>query len=234
MAYANGPQIVQNGLVLYLDAGNRKSYPGSGTAWNDLSGNGYTGTLTNGPTFDGNNGGSISFDGVNDYVTTGQTFDSVTPINGFFAGNNTRWSVSSWFRPDTSNATTGTIIGKSGGTGGSATFIVWEAGTTLNVRLRGGTTLAITTSMTTDWHDVVVTWDGTTARAYYDGNFINTVAVGTANLQSFPLAVGATSIDSGTSVYMLGRTADLKVYNRPLTAQEVLQNYNATRSRFGV
>ncbi len=66
-----GPNIITNGLILELDAANRKSYPGSGTTWTDLSGNGNTGTLTNGPTFSSANGGSIVFDGVDDYVNCG-------------------------------------------------------------------------------------------------------------------------------------------------------------------
>lgn len=66
MATNGGPNIIQNGLVFALDAANKKSYPGSGTTWKDLSGNGNDGTLTNGPTFDSGNGGSIVLDGTND------------------------------------------------------------------------------------------------------------------------------------------------------------------------
>ena len=69
MAFIHSPKIITDGLVLALDAGNTKSYPGSGTVWTDLSGNNNTGTLTNGPTFNAANGGSIVFDGTNDYVT---------------------------------------------------------------------------------------------------------------------------------------------------------------------
>lgn len=58
MAAHGGPNIVEDGLVLYLDAANKKSYPGSGTVWKDLSGNGNDGTLTNGPTFGSTNLGS--------------------------------------------------------------------------------------------------------------------------------------------------------------------------------
>ena len=63
-----GPEINESGLVLCLDAGNTKSYPGSGTAWTDLSGRGNTGTLVNGPTYSSVNGGSLSFNGSNQYV----------------------------------------------------------------------------------------------------------------------------------------------------------------------
>ncbi|MFM7065351.1 MAG: hypothetical protein ACKO0U_00750, partial [Gammaproteobacteria bacterium] len=66
-AYA-GPEIVNSGLVLSLDAGNARSYPGSGSTWTDLAAAARTGTLTNGPTYSSSNGGSIVFDGVNDYT----------------------------------------------------------------------------------------------------------------------------------------------------------------------
>ena len=62
--------IVKDGLVLDLDAAKKDSYPGTGTAWNDISGNRNNGTLTNGPTFNSSNGGSIVFDGTNDYINT--------------------------------------------------------------------------------------------------------------------------------------------------------------------
>ena len=71
--YANG-KIVTNGLVLSLDAADRNSYPGTGTTWRDMSGNGNNGTLTDGPTFNSNNGGSIVFDGTNDYVALTPSF----------------------------------------------------------------------------------------------------------------------------------------------------------------
>ena len=79
-----GPKIVTSGLVLCLDAANKRSYPGTGTTWTDLSGNSNNGTLTNGPTFSAGNQGSIVFDGTNDYayqslftnaITTTLTFD---------------------------------------------------------------------------------------------------------------------------------------------------------------
>lgn len=71
MSIYGGPDIITDGLVFCLDAANSKSYPGTGTAWTDLSGNDNNGTLTNGPTFDSSNGGSIVFDGVNDQVNCG-------------------------------------------------------------------------------------------------------------------------------------------------------------------
>ena len=82
-----GPDISESGLVLALDAGNSKSYPGIGTAWTDLSGRGGIGTLTNGPTYNSANGGSFSFDGIDDYVSS---VSNLTLANNF--------SVSLWLR----------------------------------------------------------------------------------------------------------------------------------------
>jgi hypothetical protein len=70
MAYNFSPKVITEGLILYLDAANTKSYPGNGNAWTDLSRGGNNGTLTNGPTFNSGNGGNIVFDGINDYVLT--------------------------------------------------------------------------------------------------------------------------------------------------------------------
>ena len=225
-----GPNIVTEGLVLALDAASSRSYPGTGTTWTDLSGNGNNGTLTNGPTFDGGNNGSIVFDGVNDYVTTGQQLDPVA--YGLFADSASFWSVSSWFLPDTSNSSQGAITGKGGGTGTSATYVVWETGTTLQVRLRGGTILTITSSLPSAWNEVVITWDGLTGRAYLNGQFINTIAIGVAAKQTNNFVIGATA--SGGSTFYKGNVADTKVYNRGLTADEVLQNYSALKGRFGL
>jgi hypothetical protein len=230
MSYSNGPKIIVDGLVLALDAGNKKSYPGSGTTWNDLSGNAINGTLTNGPTFDSDSLGSIVFDGVNDYVATGDQLDPIA--YGLFADASSMFSVSSWFLPDTTNVTTGAITGKSAGVGGSATYVVWEAGTILRTRLRGGTILDITSTLTSTWNEVVITWDGTTANAYLNGSFVNTISVGTAAKQTNTFTIGATA--SGTGIFYKGNVADTKVYNRALTPDEILQNFNATRSRYGV
>jgi hypothetical protein len=96
MGFYRGANVVTSGLVLALDAANTKSYPGSGTTWSDLSGNGNTGTLTNGPTFNSANGGSIAFDGIDDYTNLGL----VTQLT-----NITNVSVNAWVYPVTSSTT---------------------------------------------------------------------------------------------------------------------------------
>lgn len=82
MAFHYSPKIVTEGLVFYVDAANPKSFVNGNTTWNDLSRSGNNGTLTNGPTFDSSNGGSISFDGLNDYVDTSTiNFGQVYTLN---------------------------------------------------------------------------------------------------------------------------------------------------------
>ena len=75
-AVEGGPNVVYNGLVLYLDAANNKSYVSGSTSWNDLTSNQNVGTLTNGPTFNTGSGGSIVFDGVDDYVDCGNIYQT--------------------------------------------------------------------------------------------------------------------------------------------------------------
>ena len=107
MSVSNNPSIISNGLVLALDAADKNSYPGSGTAWTDLSGNGNNGTLINGPTFNTGSLGNIVFDGVDDYGTTLLTRTGT---------NNTTISV--WYRWNgTSQTSFITYLGNQSGTG---------------------------------------------------------------------------------------------------------------------
>ena len=100
MSRKNGPSIATNGLVLYLDAANRQSYVSGSTSWNDISNNGNTGTLTNGPTFNSGSGGSIIFDGTNDYITL---------PNGLLSGTGD-FTVNQWIKTDVTE-TGGTTFG---------------------------------------------------------------------------------------------------------------------------
>ena len=229
MAVGYNPRIVTDGLVLALDAGNTKSYPGTGTAWTDLVGSGI-GTLTNGPTFDSGNGGSIVFDGTDDYVTTGTT---LTDADELYADTGTAWSTSSWFNVDVISGADKAVTGRGGGVGTAAVYAVWIDNADLRVRLRGGTITNISTSIAANtWYNVVVTWDGTTANGYLNGQFVTTLAVGTASNQTNTFTIGATN--SGVLSEMDGKISQTLVYNRALTAAEVTQNFKALRGRYGI
>jgi hypothetical protein len=134
------PPIVTNGLVLHLDAGSRQSYPGSGTTWNDLSGNGYNGTLTNGPTFNTANQGSIVFDQANDIVS----FSGVVLTNTH--------TVNIWIYP-TSSDDYGTLFSQGQSTG------VWYRGFTDKITFyySGSDHLSNFTVTRNQWTNITVT-----------------------------------------------------------------------------
>ena len=234
MASKGGPDIVENGLTLFLDASNIRSYPGSGTTWSDLSGNGNTGTLTNGPTFSAGNLGSIVFDGTNDYVTVANA-SSLNPSNGI--------SVSVWVKfTSTINNTRQMMVEKhtTNSSGwwfaGENNKIVW-----LVMGTSGGEKMIDLTNNTSiisgTIYNIVGTYDGTssTLKLYVNGRDDGgTIAGGGSGLSSSsnPLIIGKQhNWGNGPSSIT---TFNTSLYNRALTATEILQNYNATKNRFGL
>ena len=214
-----GPKIVTNGLVLCLDAADRKSYSGSGTAWTDLSGNNRTGVLTNGPTFNSSNGGSVVFDGSNDCVV----IDSNASIL-----STTAYTKIAWFYA-TSFATSNNIV-SSGGTGQHA---LWLAGSNKLYSGHNGawtTTVASNTTLSLNtWYFGAVTFNTTSGWVLYlNGIQGNTNASTTTFTGNGEISVGAYAGGN----FFTGRIACALVYNRVLTASEILQNFNTTKARF--
>ena len=225
-----GPDIVDNGLVLALDAGNSKSYPGTGSTWTDLSGRAGIGTLTNGPTFSSANGGSIVFDGSNDFVLT----SSVATY-----GNNTTWEA--WIYCTANVSEYNMFMGRY-----LPYFGFYTGNRFIFSNLIGGIQCTITTPTT---NLTLNTWYHATFTTSYDGanttmiiytNGIQTasgVFAGTQGNYSNPFMIGdGNDTTNGTSSWLpfQGRVSNIKIYNRALTAGEIAQNFNATRSRFGV
>ena len=218
MAFNYSPKIVTNGLVLCLDAANPKSYPGSGTAWNDISRGGNNGTLVNGPTFSSANGGSIDFDGSNDWgQVPGLTLSTVA------------YTKIAWFNPDTATAN---II--SGGSGdGQHAF--WMASTNfLNAGHNGAWNTVQYTgqSLPGRWWCGAVTFNTSTGWVLYlNGDIVDT----DPSTVTFTggTAVRIAAYNDASSLFN-GKIAIAQIYNRALTQQEVLQNYNATKGRFGL
>jgi len=228
-----GPEINESGLVLCLDAGNTKSYPGSGTTWTDLSGNGNTGTLVNGPTYSSANGGSIVFDGSNDYIQTN--------FNYSLTSSNTEFTCAAWYKCFPEANSGGLIF--SNYQGNPIPFNLYAningkaQGFTRNAD--GGANNVSVTSLTSvndsRWHYVVYTKTGSdTYKLYVDGNL---EATATASL-------GAISVSNNIVLGILnfflnqgryrGDIATAQIYNRALSAAEVSQNFNALRARFSV
>jgi hypothetical protein len=249
MATFYSPNVVTDGLVLCLDAANARSYPGSGTSWFDLSGNGRTGTLTNGPTFTSNNGGGIVFDGVDDYVTTNNNFSTIT--NNLFADSGGSWTVSAWFRFPVSPQGTRTgntswmIVGRGGGIGGAETFAIFVSSATDTtytssvpyycvVGIRGTkTTMSPASVNTNTWNNATVTWNGSSGAVYWNGQYVSALNIGTAALQDNHVVMGQTGNGNGAHTFE-GSISNVTIYNTALSATEVSQNFNALRRRFGV
>jgi hypothetical protein len=219
MSFVHSPKIVTDGLVLSLDAGNVKSYPGSGTVWADKSGFNNNGTLTNGPTFNSANGGSIVFDGVDDI--------SIHPST-LYVDN---FTLSAWVYKTSSGIQT--IIAK-----GNLSFVL-----NFYLRIAGnsgfyGTNASFSEILIPDlvlnvWNNTVLTYDKTSLKYYLNGVFINqNNATNTPSSTTSNTTVGRLGDFNGQ--YWTGRIATTQIYNRALSAQEVSQNFNALRGRFGI
>jgi hypothetical protein len=220
MSSSASPDIVTNGLVLCLDAADRKSYPGSGTVWNDRSSNNNHGTLINGPTFSGINGGSIVFDGSNDFVSS----NYMPPT-----GTNPR-TVSIWFNPD--------IIQNKNllGYGTAGPLQMWDIllyTGSVQVHLYGSDNVAITPYQINKWQNIVFTFTYPTITAYMDGilkNSYTNSAINTGTGNSLSLSKGVYSPYS----YFDGLMSNVQIYNRALSEAEIKQNFKNTKSKFNI
>ena len=216
-----GPKVVTDGLVLALDAADRNSYPGSGTTWTDLSGNGNTGTLVNGPTYSSAYGGSIVFDGTNDYVATSYapTFNDFTIITWFICTG----STGQYQQTMDKNFVSGTWAGNP-----SPSDINSWGGGVIEPNPPYGRYITLPSN---SWHMLTSRRQGTTHTIFGDG-ITNTIS---GTVSSAPLSASNFIFGQGSGAfYLRGNIATTQIYNRALSAQEIQQNFNATRSRFGI
>ena len=239
-----GPNIVRNGLVLYLDAGSPNSYQGSGTTWKDIS-KFYqnNGTLVNGPTFSSANGGSIVFDGTNDYAIT---TENLTPTLNITS----QITLETWLMSTaTANVTHGDGINSKGlssdnNSGVYETLIILSGGINypfFRMRIGGSTPVYSPTNIPLNLNQIyhfVSTYDGNIIKIFINGVESGTGLVQTgnieANTQQFTLGVRFTNRNGSADSFFSGRIYSNRIYNRALSASEILQNYNATKGRFGL
>ena len=233
-----GPKVVTDGLVLALDAADRNSYPGSGTTWTDLSGNGNTGTLVNGVGYNSANFGSLVFDGVNDFVniTDNASVSSVGngnfSITAFVRVNSSAGTKNIWRRDNFQNqgAENRRIISLGVSSSGFPSFGVYDGN-------NNGATYS-QNICDNNWHYLVGVYESSTKTQYlYENGVLRTQAV-YINTQSFntlnqPWCVGNVNTTYNGEWYT-GNIAQVSIYNRALTATEIQQNFNATRSRFSI
>jgi len=227
MSLGHGASIVRNGLVLHLDAANVKSYLGSGTTWTDLSGNGNDGTIVNGVGYNSSNGGSLSFDGVNDYTNHSPPLPS----------GQQKYTISAWWKTSANNIFQ----------------VVWEQNSSSVVPNQRSALLFLNATWgfngemndahyqvpirVNQWTYGVITIDTTLGTnpikiyenggLYWQGN--SSGGASNLNMGNFYCAIGK---KVNNSEYFIGNISQVSIYNRALTPQEIQQNFEATRSRY--
>ena len=233
MGVHGGPEIVEDGLVLALDAGNAKSYPGSGTTWTDLSGQGNNGTITD-ATFNSN--GYFDFDGVNnDIVNTGTSF----------LKTNDNVTLEVFFNHDSSSTGFMLYEGEGDGFGGNVESHLYVTGNVLNswfTTSSGDFNLTGSSMTAGTWNYGAVTYENlssvgnASSKLYQNGVLVDSGSSATVDLASMPTSNFLIGRPYSTSLGRRynGQIAVVRVYNRALTASEVQQNFNATRSRFSI
>lgn len=250
MGCSSGPDIIEDGLVLCLDAASKRSYPGTGTTWTDLRGD-NNGTLTNmdASNFDQANGGSLTFDGTNEDVDV-----SIQNIAGFEFG-----SISIWFNLDTSSATNELFYyGIPSDVNKRLDISIGQTTSSLNDEScyfglvngadfnSGKKYLAVvrkghTFYQDSKWHNIVCMVDSAGCSIFMDGvkqslTFLfssSSSATGFTNIDNATSArIGARNLDGYDNNYSSGKISNVSIYNRALTADEVRQNYLSTKERF--
>ena len=217
-----GNMVANTGApVMCLDAGSKLSYPGSGTTWTDLSGNGNTGTLTNGPTFDSANGGSIVFNGSN-YVSAPDASSLA-----FGSGSCTLVSIFRTTDADGSPLSKRTAIGT-----GPQNYIHRT-----HFYADGGGTAGVDTAQVVNnnaWHICVSVYNRPSGvlQLYVNGVFSVSVAFGATNLtDTAQVRIGYSHFVDG---WLIGSVALALMYNRALSAAEITTNFELTRGRYGI
>lgn len=219
MSTIGGPNIVDSGLVLELDAGNIKSYQSGSATWFDKSGYANNGTLTNGVGYTSSFNGSLVFDGVDDYVNLGKP--AILDL--------TTLTLSAWVRTTTS--ANQIVIGKSYLSSyymniapNVKTFSFWTNGSTLP-------STTISTLGDPIWCNIVGTIDSISKNIYFNGIINSSTAGSVVGIDNNNVYIGNSPVLNAPFV---GNIANIQIYNRALSADEVLQNYNALKSRFGL
>ena len=226
MSRHHGPQTVMDGLALYLDAGNPKSYPGTGTLWKDLSGNGNHGTLMMGPT---STPSSIVFDGVDDYVTLG-----TRPSLSFTEEETVIW----WCRPTNIDMDRRAHVGarRSGFLTIYGSQLGYESTNHLGLWQNNLYTASGVVQNNT-WQQFCFTFIANGPIVLYRNGIKvgEKTAVGSQAVASAEYLIGTEAFGGwGTPMYFMGDISIVQNYSRSLSASEIKQNFSAVRGRYGI
>ena len=234
MGLAHSPRIVADGLVLCLDAGNTKSYPGTGTTWTDISRNGNNGSFVNmdGTNLNSANGGSLTFDGSDEYVDCGND----ASVN-FGTGD---FTVSVWFRRFANATTNLRLLSKAAGTdiadsaNAGFSFFGSDSGMFFAINPTGTITIIDAASYSVnEWVNVVgLVERGVSMRTYKNASLFSSTTAPSGSVSGTTLlSVGN---NSGVNLSWDGQIANVSLYNKALTPAEIQQNFNALRGRFAI
>lgn len=224
--------IVTDGLSVYLDAANTRSYSGSGITVNGLIG-GIGGTLVNGIGFSSQNNGSFFYDGSDDYLRL--------PTNFINTYSGTPFTVSVWFKTGTSGMIFGEENGATPGTGSGwvpAIYVDTNGKLRTSCFYGGNTSQSVSTISVNDnlWHQITVTFESSSQKSYLDGILFDTISKFQQNYSAtyyYYLGSGKnTGWPNAGNMTLSGNISNFMFYNRALSATEVLQNYNATKGRY--
>lgn len=213
--YYGPPKSITNGLLLYLDAADNVSYPGSGTTWNDLSGNNNHFTLTNSPTFNNSNFGSL-------------IFDSTKSASRTVVSTSTTITMEIWFKVTTYAETILFYNGNGASSGYGFAFGACGASTSTLFIFFGGISCNVVSKAsiaTNTWYHAVYTRTTSSNTLY-----INGVSTSTSGLN--PTAPGVST--TTTLGVITGNISLARMYNRVLSSGEIIKNYNDTKYRFGL
>lgn len=228
MAGRVAPKIVyDSSLVLYLDASNRYSYPGSGTTWNNLI-PANNGTLVNSPVFSSNNAGSFLFDGTNEYMTT--TLTNVgcnnTSMVIWYKWNGINQPYALTYLGDAFSTGYGLLINDGSSANAGNKISVLYGGTYYNAL---DTDITFGTLIANIYTQLTLTRDTTTTRLYQNGVYLgSTTRTPNSNTSTLSFNLGNGIVSAA------GYISCIKFYNRSLSATEIQQNYNALKGRFGL
>ena len=235
MGLSYNPSSVSDGIVLYLDAANPRSYAGTGTTWYDISGNSNDAGFVNSPTYLSVPQPYFNFNGTNDYMRIVRS-SSMSPTTGL--------TQEVWFNYP-SVPTTAIFIGLQYGSFSGNSYALWkESATTLNGGVNTSGTFSFIGMGTTNlvgnrWYHFVHTYDGSTQKLYLNGTLMTTGSQsGTIqyDVNNTRVLIGAddngSGYNTGAGYFHSGKLSQVRIYNRGLSATEVLRNYNAQRKRY--
>ncbi len=230
MGISYNTSTVRDGLVLHLDVANKKSYAGTGTTWKDLSGNGNNGTLVNGVAYSADNKGTMTFDGVNDYVSLGKQVYN----------NTDDFTISTFVKSNSTQNTYSVPISQghfpiNGLNAGFAFQVGWPSASDMSFVLGDGSwrTLSFSYTPRTDlsWNHLTVTKIGNLFTTFKNNIQISSLS-STIIYGSFDFTIGMDTFNTGRN--WNGNISNVQLYNRALSAAEIKQNFEALRGRYGI